>query len=58
MFVVLCYPSFWGRNEKCLIQMSYKQQQQNKLGFQSSSGKMGGQEEREIQSLPSGVVAR
>lgn len=57
MFVVLCYPPFWGRNEKCLIQMSYKQQQ-NKLGFQSSSGKMGGQEEREIESLLGGVVAR
>lgn len=58
MFVALCYLPFWGRNEKRLIQMSYKQQQQNKLGFQSSSGKTGGQEEREIQSLPSGVVAR
>lgn len=56
MFVVLCYPPFWGRNEKCLIQISYKQEQ--KLDFQSSSGKMGGQEEREIQSLLSGVVAR
>lgn len=57
MFVAFCYLPFWGRNEKRLIQMSYKQQQ-NKLGFQSSSGKTGGQEEREIQSLPSGVVAR